>query len=331
MSSSEPPKGITLSQYAGVIAGTQEGLSLEDVLENEAVDPGVWPQASQLWGDRLREDMLGEWTLDERFDEHLAEAQDRYGRRVLPLHDDLASWLDFVRIWGATEQPLSMLEELGLNGNDLIRLHRHWSKRLANEPSLQRVAFDVLRREPERLPIPSVLPAKPSPPRAPDPLAERLPSFVAVAPEPAAAVADGPPALDVPLPAPSSIALSVAPVGPAPVSPSIAARSIGSAHPPAPSDPAIAPTAAERSTDAPPPAPPPMTFLEYASYRAELAAMPERRDSTFAKYNLSDPETRAAADDYWRDRLEHDDEERADWQRAHDRMLKHWVIFNKKK
>jgi hypothetical protein len=142
--------GVSLAQYAGVRAGLAEGARLEDVLANERVAPERWPRAEMAWQERIADDETE--ALQEEHDRLLALAQDRYGRAVAPLDDDLAAWLAVVRGFGSHEEPLAWLTQLGLRHTDVIRLHRAWSRRLADDPSLQRRAQAILSAEPGEIP-----------------------------------------------------------------------------------------------------------------------------------------------------------------------------------
>jgi hypothetical protein len=150
MATEEPRVGgVTLRQYAGVVVGVAEGFALDEVLGNEGVEPRRWRRAEEAWAERLDDD---EAALDEAFDERLHSARARYGRRVRPLDEELQPWLDLVRRWAAAEAKMELLAELGLRSADLLRLHRLWSERLAQDPALQRRAQAILATEPAALP-----------------------------------------------------------------------------------------------------------------------------------------------------------------------------------
>jgi hypothetical protein len=142
--------GVTLDGYAGVVAGLAEGLPIADVLRNERVDPAVWPDAEEAFQDLLADDEEG--LVQARFDELLAAAQTRYGRSVKPLDDDVGAWLDFARLFAAAEEPLSFLASLGVRSTDLLRLHRCWAERIADDPQVADAARAALEREPRALP-----------------------------------------------------------------------------------------------------------------------------------------------------------------------------------
>jgi hypothetical protein len=152
---SEPSlHGVSLSAYAGVQAGLAEGLELDRVLALDGVDPTVWPDAEEAWADRLIEDLENDGPLQEAYAERLAAAQDRHGRRVPPLDEDVKAWLDFVRFWAADPEPIGLLARLGLRPSDLIRLQRLWSRRMALDPALAQKAQGILQNEPGEMPSP---------------------------------------------------------------------------------------------------------------------------------------------------------------------------------
>jgi hypothetical protein len=148
---------VSLASFAAVQAALAEGFELGVVLEREGLEPALWLEAEDAWSDRLTEDLEQDGPLQEAFDQHFAEAQDRLARPVPPLDDDLPSWLDFVRHWASASEPVLFLSRLGLHPSDVIRLHRAWSKRLAEDPALSQRAKEILEREPG--PLPAVLPA----------------------------------------------------------------------------------------------------------------------------------------------------------------------------
>ena len=76
---------ITLQQYAAILAGVAEGHQLARVLAREGVEPARWPEAEEAWSDRVARDGGVDSRLLTELDEHLAAAQDRYGRRLPPI------------------------------------------------------------------------------------------------------------------------------------------------------------------------------------------------------------------------------------------------------
>lgn len=145
--------GITLTEYAAVQAGLGEGFVLDEVLANERIDAMRWQRAELPWVERLGQAHADdELDLLRAFEERLAGAQQRYERRIEPLQSELGSWLSFVRLLAAQEAPLTFTAEHGLTSMDVIRLHRHWSHRLQDEPRLQRTAIVLLEQEPQPVP-----------------------------------------------------------------------------------------------------------------------------------------------------------------------------------
>lgn len=142
--------GLPLSRYAGVQAGLAEGLSLEQVLANEGVDARTYAEAAPAWAERLAEAEEGDpEELEAAYEEHLARARARYGRRALPLADDLRAWLAFLHRWSTDPDPPALLERLGLRLPDLARLQRDWGRRLAEQPELLREARGASEPSPE--------------------------------------------------------------------------------------------------------------------------------------------------------------------------------------
>ncbi|UQA63184.1 hypothetical protein [Polyangium aurulentum] len=144
--------GVTLRQYAAINAGLVEGHALEALLASEGLDRAHWAEASEAWVARLVQDLEGEGGLAEAYDAGLAEARERYGRRLPPLDEDLQSWFDFMRRWSACPEPRALLEQLDLRPSDVSRLQRSWGRRISAEPALAREAQRILAREAGPLP-----------------------------------------------------------------------------------------------------------------------------------------------------------------------------------
>ncbi|WP_170228838.1 hypothetical protein [Polyangium fumosum] len=144
--------GVALAQLAGVRAGLAAGWPLEDVLQNEGVDPARHAKAEAAWDERLAEDDAEE--LLHLFDTCQAEAAERYRRPIPPLDEELGAWLDFARHFAAQEEPVPWLAGFGLRLADVFTLHRLWSKRLMEEPSLREHAHRLLAATPGDVPTP---------------------------------------------------------------------------------------------------------------------------------------------------------------------------------
>jgi hypothetical protein len=154
----DPFHGVSLADYAAVQSGLAEKLPLATVLQGERIDAGAWPAAATAWSRRIAEDLIGDGTLQESFDAHLAEAQDRYGRRVPPLDDDLEAWIDFLRRLATDTNPPALCAQLGLRLAEVARLRRTWSKRLRAEPELATRAREIRERQSANREVP--LPAR---------------------------------------------------------------------------------------------------------------------------------------------------------------------------
>jgi hypothetical protein len=191
--------GVTLEAYAAVHAALGEGMDEARALAAAEVEPSAWPEADDAWSERLSDDFADEGPLQAEYDAHLHEAQTRFARPLPPVDRELAPWLDLVRHFTAAEEPLALLKKVGLRGADMTRLHRAWSKRLGDEPTLRAEAADILARAPGPVPViaaiapppvakPAVATASPaSPPRmaedadTPPPIFGPLPTEVDVA------------------------------------------------------------------------------------------------------------------------------------------------------
>jgi hypothetical protein len=143
----DPFRGVSLADYAAVQAGLAEKVPLDTVLQRERIDARAWPGADTAWSRCIAEDLSGEGALQESFDAHLAAAQDRYGRRVPPLDEDLEAWLDFQRRLSTDTNPPALCAQLGLRLAEVARLRRTWSKRLRAEPELAAQARKILERQ----------------------------------------------------------------------------------------------------------------------------------------------------------------------------------------
>jgi hypothetical protein len=183
---------VTLAQYAAMLAGVAEGHELARVLAHEGIDPARWPEAEETWAERLADEAGVESELLAQFDEHLAAAQDRYGRRLPPLDEDLRAWLDFRRGWMMDADPPALLRRTGLRTAEVARLCRFWSKRLEVDPALAEQAQAILSESPSEMPVAAPVRVE----LAPAPAAKKIePS---AAPEPPEE--DEVPPLFVPLP-----------------------------------------------------------------------------------------------------------------------------------
>lgn len=139
---------ITLQQYAAILAGVAEGHQLARVLAREGVEPARWPDAEEAWSDRVAREGGVDSRLLTELDEHLAAAQDRYGRRLPPIDEDLRAFLDFRHHWTTNPDPRLLLASTGVRLDEVARLSRIWSVRLAASAELAGQAQKILGDEP---------------------------------------------------------------------------------------------------------------------------------------------------------------------------------------
>lgn len=158
--------GLSLGAYIAVYAAVGEGFPLEIVLAHEGIDPEAWRVADAAWAERMIASAEGDLALVDQYDRQLIEVQARFSRRVAPLDDDLAAWMDFCRIWAEAPEPLARLAELQLKRNDVLRIHRRWSLRLEADGALRELAAGILQRSPGQIPVLNIEPAKLLPPWA---------------------------------------------------------------------------------------------------------------------------------------------------------------------
>ncbi len=139
---------LTVEQYAGISAAIADGYPLDDVLANEGLAPKAWPGADIAWKQKL----VADPATFESYRTRLGEAEDWLGRKVTPLDDDLAAWLGFLGAYAVHAAPFDLLGGLGLGMNDLGRLQRRWSKRLAEDQELAKQAVDLAKTKPSAVP-----------------------------------------------------------------------------------------------------------------------------------------------------------------------------------
>lgn len=183
---------VTLTQYAAVLAALAEGHDLPRVLAQETIEPARWSDAERAWATELAE-AAGEGPVAEAFERCLALGQDRYGRRLPPLDEDLRAFLDFRRRFTTHADPIAFAESLGLRLTEVTRLCRMWSERMARDPAFAERAQVILREEPGEL-------VAPTPVRVQLPEPAETATEAATAPQGEAPGEDDAPPLFVPLP-----------------------------------------------------------------------------------------------------------------------------------
>ena len=329
--------GLTLREYASVYAATSEGFPLDLVLEGAGLTAGQWAAIDEAWGDAFSSDLHADGPLSDEFDVAMFEAQEMYSRPIPPLDDDLHKWLLFVRAWSGAADPVEFLRERGLGANDLVRLHRVWSARIAEDPALQARALSAMQADGE-VPVPEPAPLElrsaimrdvagvvtvsgAEPPRSPS-LRARLPAarggdaeaLPARSGPPTAMDDDGKTWVDGPLPLADTgeertqvPAVAIDPFALVPLP-------AGFVPPPVdtviPNDPSLADE---------------LTLAHYAALCAELDVTPEDTFAIFIKYGLANDERRARIDALWRERLETRTTTYAEWRQLYRHFHEHFV------
>ncbi len=143
-------RGLALSRWVAVEAALAEGLSLSVALAEIGWSPGRFRAAATGW--KLR--MVDDAALLPSYEAHLAAAQDRLTRPVLPIDSDLSGWVGFLKAYEAASDAGAWLTSLGLRAADLARLSRRWKARLAANGELAKEAEKLAKKSP-----PPALPA----------------------------------------------------------------------------------------------------------------------------------------------------------------------------
>jgi hypothetical protein len=167
-------EGVTLALQMWIHAGLAEGFALDELLAAQGLTPERWARAEEAWGDALLD--TDDEAAEVAHDASALAAQDSFARALPPIDRALGPWLDFVRAFGAQEEPAAWLGARGLRSADVLRLHRVWSRRLADEPTLREEALALL-----------AAPAGPAPEVTPGPrptLAQRTAAEAKPAPAP---------------------------------------------------------------------------------------------------------------------------------------------------
>lgn len=152
-------RGVSLEQYAILVAGRADELPIEDLLALAGVPAETWPLAEEAWGERLIEDLDADGPLAEALLASIAKARDRWRRPLPPLDVDLRAWLDFDRAWSMEVDGDAFLARFSMRRADMDRLATLWGPRLAADPGLQREALILLADEPRVPPTPKPEPA----------------------------------------------------------------------------------------------------------------------------------------------------------------------------
>lgn len=123
-------------QLAAVHAAVAEGFALDEILDVEGLPQWAWFEAEVSWKARLveSEEVMAAYA------EELGHQQDRLGRRVEPLEEDLGAWIAFLKFYQTHADPFDLLDALGLGFNDMSRLGRIWAKRFETDDKLAKRA-----------------------------------------------------------------------------------------------------------------------------------------------------------------------------------------------
>jgi hypothetical protein len=160
-------EGVSLTQYATVLAGRADGLQLAAMLDFVGITAVAWARAEAAWEARLLDDLEAEGNLVDGLDARFAEALGRWPRPLPPLDADLRAWLDFQRAWAHERDADAFLARRGMRAADIVRLKTLWNERLRDDPALRGEAVAILSTEPGEPPAPAPVPATLSPRRIP--------------------------------------------------------------------------------------------------------------------------------------------------------------------
>ncbi len=345
--------GLTVQAYAAVYGATGEGFPLELVLDHLGIRQGDWPAIDEAWADALAEDVEVVGPLTGELEAALMMEQDAYRRPIPPLDDDLSAWIRFFRAWTAAEDGSVFLKARGLEPNDMIRLQRAWSRRIEDEPALQKDLPTLMEEKlgaPPHFKKPAPLELRLAPRRATGTIRMEMPK----PPPPGAPsmLAAMPPSAEGPLFIP---AVRVAPsIGiDDGLATAVETRALVIEEDPTESTNAFAPDAVDSTVTLPGESspfdavrlgddfelPPPesvmmpipdsvseeLTLTQYSSLRAELEVFPENEEAIFAKYGLASMDRRARVEEAWQDRLGNQTDTYAEWRQLYRHFSEHWA------
>lgn len=152
--------GVSLRQYATIVAGRDDGLPLDELLDFAEVEAKTWARAREAWGDRILEDVDADGPLADALESAMAEAQRGFIRRLPPLDEDLEAWLDFERAWAFEVDPAPFLERMRMRPADITRLQALWAERLRDDQALAARALTILTEEPGPIRAPEPEPTR---------------------------------------------------------------------------------------------------------------------------------------------------------------------------
>lgn len=132
MAVTEPQGGLELEQFAGVVVAVEVGVPLEDVLEQEQIEPAKWPAAERAW----REAIADAAELHVEYMKKRRQAEDALARSVDPLEEDVSAWVGLLGALAVADEPDSVVQTLGITMTDVGRLGRHWKRRAEKDAKL---------------------------------------------------------------------------------------------------------------------------------------------------------------------------------------------------
>ncbi len=144
----ETVAGVTLRQYAIIIAGRADELSRPDVFALAAVSEKTWRRAEEAWGERLLADLDAEGSLADELAARMSEARKLWERPLPPLDSDLSAWLDFERAWEREVDSDAFLGRVGMRAADIMRLQELWAERMAADPAARHQWVRIRAEEP---------------------------------------------------------------------------------------------------------------------------------------------------------------------------------------
>lgn len=131
--------GVPLGQLASIAAARAEGFPLEEILDAEGLDVNAYRTADIEYKRQLVDTNERE-RLAANYAHAFAGAEDRMGRKVSPLDENIEAWVRFLGAYGNQSAPAEWLVTLGLTPPDLSRLSRIWKQRLDEDEGLRKEA-----------------------------------------------------------------------------------------------------------------------------------------------------------------------------------------------
>jgi hypothetical protein len=124
--------GVSLEQYAGVLAALGEGFSLGDVLVQESIDDKAWPDAERAWREAIASGPQHQLELVQK----RRVAEECLGRDIDPIDDDPEAWVGLLGALALAEAPNDLLRGFGLTMGDVARVGRGWKRKAEKDPEV---------------------------------------------------------------------------------------------------------------------------------------------------------------------------------------------------